>query len=141
MLWVENDQRTIPVEHRPSWASCFKNVGCRFAVCGKGLVKFSLITEDLWCIFNRQVFFKFYDKWKNWKVGIAICYFRTDWKIWRIICCVIYRGVAKNWSFREFVDYTKGQMTISFFRRAVCDIKLTYETEYIDLVDHIVTVP
>ena len=22
MLWIENDLRTIPVEHRPSWASC-----------------------------------------------------------------------------------------------------------------------
>ena len=22
MLWIENDQRTIPVEQRPSWASC-----------------------------------------------------------------------------------------------------------------------
>ena len=35
MLWIENDQRTIPVEHRPSWASCFKSLLQRRLYVGK----------------------------------------------------------------------------------------------------------
>ena len=49
MLWIENDQRTIPVEHRPSWASCLTEC-CTTGLLQLYYLKWSLPLNHVHCV-------------------------------------------------------------------------------------------